>query len=291
LFLGISYIPIFKANSVNQENSLHLLYSQLELRFELLRAITPKYSKYLFVPSDGFTSLVGADEDPIAGIILEDIKKGSQGSKRKAKIISVDVDQLSQENEIKREEIVLRIQSWSDQGLIELKPGGVLQRYRVLKPFPKDEADIQALIDKIYEQMENREMDDLKRSKKVIELMTSPGCIALGVAMHFGDEGSVGEKGCGKCQFCLTGKPLVMSGPVNGRKPVDHDRLAAVLEACRVRDDPRLLAKVAFGISSPRITKEKCGGRNPIFGSMADCDFDVWLPKYNHLSKSLLIIF
>ena len=203
----------------------------------------------------------------------------------------MDVDQLSQDHEIKREEIVHRIQSWSDQGLIELRPGGVVQRYRMLKPFPKDEADIQALIDKAYEQMEHREIDDLKRSKKVIELITSPGCIALGIARHFGDEGSVGEKGCGKCQFCITGEPLVMSDPTTKRTPIDHNRLLAILNACSVRDDPRLLAKVAFGITSPRITKEKYGGRNPIFGSMADCDFDVWLPKYNYPSKSPLTIF
>lgn len=204
---------------------------------------------------------------------------------------TVDVDQLSEENGIERGELVLRIQSWSDQGLIELKPGGVIQRYRMLRPFPKDEADIQALVDKAYEQMEHREMDDLERSKKVINLTTSPGCIALGLATHFGDEGSVGEKGCGKCQFCLTGEPLVMSDPIIKRSPADPSRIKVILDACRVRDDPRLLAKVAFGIPSPRIAKEKCSGRNPIFGSMADCDFDVWLPKYNHLSKFPLTIF
>ncbi|RPA97888.1 ATP-dependent DNA helicase [Choiromyces venosus 120613-1] len=263
-------------------NSLNLLYSQLELRFEILRAITPKYSTYKFIPSDSFASFIANDEDPIAKFISEDIKEREGRGRAKY----VDVDQLSLQNGIRREEFVHRIQSWSDQGLILLQPGGVVQRYRMIKPFPKDEADIQALIDKAYEQMEQREMDDLRRSKKMIELMTTPGCIALGLAKHFGDEDSVGTKGCGKCQFCITGKPLIMSDAIINKAPVDLDRLVAVLEACRVRDDPRLLAKVAFGISSPRITKEKCGHRNPVFGSMADCDFDELVNEFAKHCKS-----
>ncbi|CUS14737.1 unnamed protein product [Tuber aestivum] len=259
-------------------NTLSLLYSQLELRFEILRAITPKYSIFRFVPSDSFESFIATDEDPIAKIMLEKVQK-----KRRGKIRSVDIDQISQENEIKREELVYRIQSWANQGLIELKTSGVLQRYRMLKPFPRDETDIQELIDKAYEQMEHRELEDLSRSKNVIKLMTSPGCIALGLAKHFGDEGSVGEEGCGKCQFCTTGKPLVMSDPIIKKNPVDPDRVTAILRACRVRDDPRLLAKVAFGISSPRITKERCGNGSHIFGSMADCDFDELMTEFaNH---------
>ncbi|KAG0636916.1 P-loop containing nucleoside triphosphate hydrolase protein [Tuber brumale] len=260
-------------------NALNHLYSQLELRFELLRAITPKYSTFKFVPSDAFTNFTATEEDPIAKILQEDMQN-SGGSKRKSKARHVDIDQLSQKHEIKREELVYRVQSFSDQGLIDLSPGGVHQRYRMLKPFPKDEADIQALIDKAYEQMEQREMDDLRRSKSVIELMTSPGCIALGLATHFGDKGSVDEKGCGKCQFCADRKPLTMSKSMIKKPPVDLDRLAEVLGACRVRDDPRLLAKVAFGISSPRIFMEKCGDKNPIFGSMADCDFDELMSEF-----------
>ncbi|PWW78933.1 ATP-dependent DNA helicase [Tuber magnatum] len=261
-------------------NTLNLLFSQLELRFELLRAITPKYSRYNFVPSDGLANFAAADEDPTAKIILENIQKNKR---KRTKTAQVDVDQLSQDSGVAREELVHRIQSWSDQGLIELKPGGVVQRYRMIKPFPKDETDIQELIDTAYDQMEQRELDDLSRSKNVIRLMTSPECIALGLAKHFGDEDVLGEKGCGKCQFCITGEPLTMSDPIIKRNPVDHDRLDAILKACRVRDDPRLLAKVAFGIPSPRITAERCGSRNPIFGSMADCDFDELVNEFaNH---------
>ncbi|KAG0136642.1 P-loop containing nucleoside triphosphate hydrolase protein [Tuber indicum] len=281
---GVEVGDVIEANTNQQSrdhdiktNALNLLYSQLELRFGLLRAITPKYSTYRFVQSDGFASFTATDEDPITKVLLESMQKKS---KRKSMTRSVDIDQLSQEHGIKREELVHRMQSFEAQGLIELNPGRVHQRYRILKPFPKDEADIQELIDKAYEQMEQREMDDLRRSESVIELFTRPGCIALGLAKHFGDEHSVKPEGCGKCQFCNTGEPLTMSKNLIKKSPLDPYRLEEVLKGCRVRDDPRLLAKVAFGISSPRIRMEKIGERNPIFGSMVDCDFDELMNEF-----------
>jgi len=45
-----------------------------------------------------------------------------------------------------------------------------------------------------------------------------------------------------------------------------------ILNTIPDRDDPRLLARIAFGISSPRVTKLKMG-RSPMFGSMEDHDF------------------
>ncbi|KAN0083161.1 hypothetical protein V8E54_002249 [Elaphomyces granulatus] len=51
----------------------------------------------------------------------------------------------------------------------------------------------------------------------------------------------------------------------------------AVLTACSVRDDPRFLARIAFGIVSPRVMPMRLG-RDPVFGSMNVCDFMVSLP-------------
>ena len=243
--------------------TLNLLYAQLELRFELLRAITPKYSKYSYKPSDQFTDYASSDRDPIAKVILRD----STGKINKI----VNVDNVSTIARVKREDVVRKLQGWNDQGIIKLEAKGVVHRYRMIKPFPKSRQDIQRLIDTAYRQMETREEDDLRRCKQVIELITSPKCFALALATHFGDEASV----CGKCQFCLTGKSVHMVDSTIKKAPVDDRRVKAILAACKARDDPRLLARIAFGISSPRVTQEKCGTKNPVFGSMGDCDFDV----------------
>ena len=243
--------------------TLNLLYAQLELRFELLRAITPKYSKYSYKPSDQFTDYASSDRDPIAKVILRD----STGKINKI----VNVDNVSTIARVKREDVVRKLQGWSDQGIIKLEPSGVVHRYRMIKPFPRRRKDIERLSSAAYEQMKAREEDDLRRSKQVIKLITSPKCFSLALAAHFGDEAPV----CGKCQFCLTGKSLHVANFTVKKVPVDNHRVEAILAACKARDDPRLLARIAFGISSPRVTREKCGMKNPVFGSMDDCDFDV----------------
>jgi len=48
----------------------------------------------------------------------------------------------------------------------------------------------------------------------------------------------------------------------------------AVLTACSVRDDPRFLARIAFGIVSPRVMPMRLG-REPVFRSMNVCDLYV----------------
>lgn len=58
------------------------------------------------------------------------------------------------------------------------------------------------------------------------------------------------------------------------KERVDAKRTKAILSACSIRDDARFLARIAFGISSPRVTSEKLG-KHPVFGSMNDCDFEV----------------
>jgi hypothetical protein len=47
-----------------------------------------------------------------------------------------------------------------------------------------------------------------------------------------------------------------------------------VLDAVPDRDDARYLARIAFGISSPRVTRAKLG-KDPVFGSMEEYDFGV----------------
>jgi hypothetical protein len=47
-----------------------------------------------------------------------------------------------------------------------------------------------------------------------------------------------------------------------------------VLKQCSVRDDPRFLARVAFGLKSPRVTQLKLD-KDDVFGSLADHDFEV----------------
>ena len=175
------------------------------------------------------------------------------------------------------------MQEWNDSGAIELHPSGVVNRFRVLRDFfpqggDDDEAAKNAIINSIYAQIEEREKSDMQRVQRVIDLVTG-SCLSRELARHFGDEDTVPEKGCGHCNFCITHTRVEFLQATDKRKGhIDEKRIKAILAATNVRDDARFLARVAFGISSPRVTREKLG-KHEVFGSMDDCDFEVCPPS------------
>ena len=85
------------------------------------------------------------------------------------------------------------------------------------------------------------------------------------------------EGGCGHCNFCITNTRVEYRQAAHGlqrKGRIDEGKVRKILAATKVRDDARFLARVAFGISSPRVTVEKLG-RHDVFGCMDDCDFEV----------------
>ena len=61
------------------------------------------------------------------------------------------------------------------------------------------------------------------------------------------------------------------------KEAVDEAKVRAILKATGVRDDARFLARVAFGIGSPRVTAERLG-KSEVFGCLAGCGFEVsWM--------------
>lgn len=69
---------------------------------------------------------------------------------------------------------------------------------------------------------------------------------------------------------------------MNAADPAD---VKAILDACAERDDPRLLARFAFGITSPRLTALKCSTSHPLFGSMVNVDFRVLVQAFEDECK------
>lgn len=61
----------------------------------------------------------------------------------------------------------------------------------------------------------------------------------------------------------------------------DPAKIKAILDACPERDDPRLLARMAFGITSPRLTAGKWSTYHPLFGSMVDYDFNALVQAFD----------
>ncbi|KAH8902493.1 ATP-dependent DNA helicase [Coniochaeta sp. PMI_546] len=253
-----------------RQSPLYVIYATLELRFGLIRAITPEYSEYKFVASSSYYRLVHADKSPEGQAIFKSAKKAQKWYK-------IDPTNIASSTGLPRTDIVRRLQQLHDQGAIELKAGGVEPRYRILNVLPKTDNDINDLVDKVYKDLEKKEQDALRRMEEVVNLMTSKTCFASALAAYFGMNLPGGKEECGHCTLCLTGKPVVL--PPRPTEVVDIQKIKAVLHACGVRDDPRFLARVAFGIKSPRVTQLKLD-KSPVFMSLADHSFEALIREF-----------
>lgn len=250
------------------------IYAQLELRFGLLRETTPKYTNY------SYTSLVPdiRDSSPAARAII--------GTARKAKTLAhIDVDTASRTSGLGRNEIVAKLNDWHDRAFIDLRTGGVVNIYRVLHKLPSTKAEKDKIIEDLYAELAAREQQELDRGQAVIDLVTGSTCFSRRLAQHFGDGLPKEQAECGHCTWCETHRAvqLITQPPV----AFDSRRFKAVLAAVPDRDDARYLARVAFGIGSPRAIQAKLS-KSVEFGSMEDHEFTVRLHFLGALSQHVL---
>ncbi|KAH9884342.1 P-loop containing nucleoside triphosphate hydrolase protein [Xylariomycetidae sp. FL2044] len=251
---------------------LGILLATLELRFGLIRAITPEYSSYKFEDRGTYYRQTKIDQSAESKAIFKHAKKAS-------KWYSINVTEAAKVSSVLRGDLIRKLQEWSDRGYILLKTSGVENRYRILKELPRTPKQLDPIFEKLYADMEAREEDALKRTHQVSDMITAKQCFALSLAQHFG-MGLPGEKAtqCGHCTFCMGGgKPVVL--PPAQKPAVNIAGIERVLKACDVRDDPRFLARVAFGIKSPRVGELKLD-KSPVFMSLADHDFKSLLKEF-----------
>ena len=133
----------------------------------------------------------------------------------------------------------------------------------------------------VYKELAEREKESLQRSQAVIDWATTPACLSAKLASYFGDNG---VEECGHCTFCLTGKAVDYTPAP--KAPIDTARLKAVRKAIPDGEDvdALLLARLAWGISGPRLTSLKLG-KHDVFGSMDDCDFEVSTTPFGLLTS------
>jgi len=255
-----------------RQGPLNIIYATLELRFGLIRAITPEYSEYKFVASANYFRLRHIDKSREGQAIYNSAKKAP-----KAKWHNVDLNDIVSRTGLRRPDLVRKLNLLHDQGDIELKAGGVEPRYRVLKALPKTDKAINDLVEMLYVDLVKKEQDALNRMQEVVKLITDEKCFASALAAYFGMDLPGGKKKCGHCTFCMTDKPVVL--PPRPPEVVDIDKIKDVLRVCRVRDDPRFLARIAFGIKSPRVTQLKLD-KSHVFMSLADHSFEALMREF-----------
>lgn len=240
---------------------LGILYAQMELHFKLFRAVGNIYNKYKYIIKD--PSIVLNDGSPAAVSII-------RGAVKSSKWTYVALDQLADSSGIARSDFVRKLDEWNERGSIQLEKEGIQSIFRLERPLPSSPQEIEEIIKQLDESMEATEQQNLARTQALLKLITDQRCYARAIADYFGDAADSVEEECGHCTWCETHKQVVL--PNEPPQPPDPVKVQSLLEKVNIRDDPRLLAKVAFGIKSPRITALKLAQLG-VFESMDVCDF------------------
>jgi ATP-dependent DNA helicase RecQ len=232
----------------------------------VLRQGTPFYAGYRFRP------LVASFEDVFSRFDVaraQFLRRLVDAGKTGRVWTSLAPDDAAAELGEPRTRIVAALDYLEQQGLIELQPAELRQRYTVLPHALSEEA----LVDRLLDRFARREHAEVERVEKVLALVTHDGCQVNSLVGYFGEQRS---EPCGHCTNCLTGRAQEL--PVPEPKPaiesvVDAEALAELSVAHpEALGAPRQRARLLAGITSPATTRAKLT-RHELFGSLADRRF------------------
>jgi len=167
-----------------------------------------------------------------------------------------------------RRRIVAALEYLDQQGLVELQPAELRQRYILLTEPEADE-----LVERLLERFARREQAEIARIESVLELVTHDGCQVSALVGYFGE---TREERCGHCSHCLSGRAQQLPRP-EPRPPVeaavDAARLAALASSHPdALASPRQQARFLAGITSPATSRARLT-KDPLFGSLAERRF------------------
>ncbi|KAM7196941.1 P-loop containing nucleoside triphosphate hydrolase protein [Rhypophila sp. PSN 637] len=246
---------IFSVNHLTQSykfdirmSRMGVMYALLELTLGLFRATTPVYATCTYEAKAAYDR-AKADRSQARAIFAITTSKNR-------KHFDVGINAAARLACLKRADLVRKLRSWDELGYVVVHTFGIIQRYIIQKPIPRTKAGRDRIAESLYADSLLKEQEALHRGQAMIDLITGSRCFALALAEHFGTGLPDNKAHCGHCTFCLTKIPVESpSGPRETN--ITPGMISGVLAATNVRDDPRFLARVAFGIKSPRITKMK----------------------------------
>lgn len=142
---------------------------------------------------------------------------------------------------------------------------------------------VDKLTDAVYQRVRRREKDDVEKFRGFVSTLHEEKCLTRNLVSHFGEALQEGRASCGHCRYCLEeSAPALVNkrltaGAVDARR---WEQLEGIQQL--PRDDPRLMARFAVGVSSPRLSALKMAA-HPLFGFMFDHDFYAVLGRCEEL--------
>ena len=233
----------------------------------VLRQGTPFYAGYRLRPlrESSLDEIVDSFDEARAGFLRRLLATGKTGRIWTTLAPDDSAAALGEE----RSRIVAALEYLDQQGLVELQPAEVRQRYTLLVR-PDSGA---ALVERLLERFARREQAETARIGSVLELVTHDGCQVGALVGYFGETRT---EPCGHCTHCLTGRAQLLPEP-EPKPPiaarVDAGALTALLESHPgALGSARQRARFLAGITSPATTRARLT-RDPLFGSLADRRF------------------
>ncbi|KAK2001058.1 RecQ family ATP-dependent DNA helicase [Colletotrichum falcatum] len=297
-----------------RETQLSIIYAYLELKFGLLRASTPQYSEYKYKILQ--PRAVATDSSPAAVYIREHCRVAQLWT-------HIDVDVPANSGSVTRADVIRKLDSWAEAGVIMLDKKGVQKVFRLSKPLPSKRNEIDSIIDEIDAEISKKEKQDLRRVQDLVDLLTGTACLTRGLAAYFADKTHASIAECGHCTWCETHKQVKLPGFVP--QTLDEQVMRKVLGVCKAacakeatkaddlaatasrsksdkaktaaaqaqqalansaaKEDARFMACVAFGIKTPRISSMGLHNNKAVFETMSSCNFNDLVDAFEKMVK------
>jgi ATP-dependent DNA helicase RecQ len=233
----------------------------------LLRQGTPFYAGYRLRPlgASSLEDVFGRFDESRSGFLRRLFATGKTGRTWTTLAPDDAASALGEE----RSRIVAALDYLDQQGLVELQPAELRQRYTITAN-PESEA---ALVERLLKRFARRERAETGRIENVLALVTHEGCQVRALVGYFGETRT---EPCGHCTHCLTGRAQVLPRP-EPKPPIETIVDAEALAALRSSHPdalrgPRQQARFLAGITSPATGRAKLA-KDRLFGSLAEWRF------------------
>lgn len=234
---------------------LRTLLTYLELD-GYLKGTSPRYDSYEFRPKVTSKSILahfeGEKREFITGILASSVKRKTW--------FGLPLAVTARRLKTDRARIVKAVDFMAERGWMEVRVSDLVHGYTKLKPIE----DPEALADRYYERLQQREESEIGRLGQVLDLATAQVCQARTLSEHFGE---TLEEDCGRCSACLGEGPLTL--PVSQAQGIGSsasDAIARIVdEHPDLLSDPRAQARFLCGLSSPKFVSKRLT-RDPHYG-------------------------
>ncbi len=264
----------------SQGDALELSLSALSLRHDVrtlvvrtiltylelaghLEGGTPFYASYRFepqMPSREILSRFQGERRSFLANIFRQAKKGRRW-------LHVDVDAAAMDLGQPRSRIVRALDHLGDEGMLRVEAAQVRFRYRKVR----DPDDVAALADELHARLIEHEGREIERLEQVVALVEQPDCQVSALGGHFGE---ALDRPCGHCSSCLDAQPRRLSEREKPaiEKTIWDDVRKLRLEHEELFNDPRVVARLLSGVSSPALARARVT-RHELFGALAHVPF------------------